>query len=416
LIAISGILFLTFFGDKLLPARQQTGKREFTKLTGSELEQTYDLHQHTWKLTIEKKSHLCGRTLRDIGLGENFGLVLAAVRNGKRSLLLPDPNMVLKPGNQLLVIGRKDHVDALACDGLRIELDDKKDSLAKRGLATFELLVMPRSSAVGKNLKDLEFRKHYGWSVIALQRGNSNYRTDVGSMKLAVGDALLVVGETARKETVNVERDFILLESSPSDQPVRLKETIFSVGLLVAAVIAAVAGVPIYIAVMAAAMIAILSGTVNMQEAYRAVEWQVIFVVGGMYSISLALVESGLAASAGSILAKSADLFGSIGLAGSGFLIASALSQIMGGQFEMLMTGPIAISAAIQYGINPQAIALAVAIGCSNSFLTPMAHPANLLMMAPGGYKFSDFIKIGAYMFVLAFIMLLAGMALFWGM
>jgi di/tricarboxylate transporter len=127
-------------------------------------------------------------------------------------------------------------------------------------------------------------------------------------------------------------------------------------------------------------------------------------------------VESGLAASAGSVLARSIDQFGPIGLAGSGFLVASILSQIMGGQFEMLMTGPIAISAAIQYGISPQAVALAVAIGCSNSFLTPMAHPANLLMMAPGGYKFTDFLKIGWWMFILAFVMLLAGMVLFWGM
>ena len=416
LIALAGILFLTLFGDRLLPSREPAGRKHDKKLTGTELENTYDLKERTWKVTLDKHGPFCGRTIREIGLGENYGLVLAAVRNGKRSLLLPDPNMTLKPGNQLLVIGRKERVDALACEGLDIELADQKDSLSKRGLATFELLVMPRSPAVGKNLKDLEFRKRYGWSVIALQRGNSNYRTDVGMMKLAVGDSLLVVGEIARKDAVNVERDFILLEPSSSDQPVRIKETVFSAGLLVAAVFASVLGVPIYIAVLAAALIAIFSGTVNMQEAYRAVEWQVIFVVGGMYSVSLALVESGLAASAGSVLARSVDQFGAIGLAGSGFLIASILSQIMGGQFEMLMTGPIAISAAIQYGISPQAVALAVAIGCSNSFLTPMAHPANLLMMAPGGYKFTDFLKIGWLMFVLAFVMLLAGMVLFWGM
>ena len=297
LIALAGILFLTLFGDRLLPSREPAGRKHDKKLTGTELENTYDLKERTWKVTLDKHGPFCGRTIREIGLGENYGLVLAAVRNGKRSLLLPDPNMTLKPGNQLLVIGRKERVDALACEGLDIELADQKDSLSKRGLATFELLVMPRSPAVGKNLKDLEFRKRYGWSVIALQRGNSNYRTDVGMMKLAVGDSLLVVGEIARKDAVNVERDFILLEPSSSDQPVRIKETVFSAGLLVAAVFASVLGVPIYIAVLAAALIAIFSGTVNMQEAYRAVEWQVIFVVGGMYSVSLALVESGLAAS-----------------------------------------------------------------------------------------------------------------------
>jgi len=82
----------------------------------------------------------------------------------------------------------------------------------------------------------------------------------------------------------------------------------------------------------------------------------------------------------------------------------------------MMVTGPIAISAAIQYGINPQAVALAVAIGCSNSFLTPMAHPVNLLMMAPGGYKFSDFLKVGWWFFLLSFVMLLVGMILFWNL
>jgi len=307
-------------------------------------------------------------------------------------------------------------VEGLIKEGLTLESEDKKDTLSKRGLAIYELLVMPRSGAIGKSLKDLNFRKEYGWSVIAVQRGNSSYRTDVGSMRLAVGDSLLVVGELTRKETLQASRDFIMLESSASDQPVKVKETITSVGLLAAAVVVSMFGVPIYVSVLAAALIAIFSGSVTMQEAYRAIEWQVIFVVGAMYSVSLALVGSGLAELAGSILAPLTERFGPLGLAGGSFMIASLLSQIMGGQFEMLMTGPIAISAAIQYGVNPQAVALAVAIGCSNSFLTPMAHPANLLMMAPGGYKFSDFPKIGWWLFFLSFFMLLVGMILFWGM
>ena len=416
LIAISGILFLTFFGDRLLPEREHGSRVQDGKFTGSELENLYGLNERTWKLTIGKKSPLCGQSLRDIGFGEKYGLVLAAVREGKKNLLLPDPDMILKPGNHVLLIGRKERAEQLVSNGAHIAIDDKEVSLSKRGLTIFELLVMPRSSAIGKNLKDLDFRQQYGWSVIALQRGDSNYRTDVGKMKLAIGDTLLVVGETARKGAVNLERDFLLLESSLSDQPVRTKEALYSIALLVSAVIAAVLGIPIYISVFGAALIAITSGLVNMQEAYRVIGWQVIFVVGGMYSVSLALVNSGLAASAGSILSRSADLIGPIGLAGSSFLIASILSQIMGGQFEMLMTGPIAISAAIQYGINPQAIILAVAIGCSNSFLTPMAHPANLLMMAPAGYKTTDFLRIGWRMFLLVLIMLLAGMILFWGL
>jgi len=416
LIAISGILFMTFFGDRFLPEREQADVVRGKRPTGSELEKLYDLCERTWKITVQKRSPLCGRTLHEIGFGENYGLVLAAIRNGKRSLIFPNPNLKIKPGNQLLVIGREERVREFAGKGVRIKSDKQEDTLSKRGLVIFELLIMPRSDAVGKTLKDLEFRKRYGWSVIALQRGSSNYRTDVGSQRLAVGDSLLVVGESARRDVLESSRDFILLEPSLSDQPLKLKETVFSLGLLLAAVAAAVLGVPVYIAVLVAALLSIFSGTISMQEAYKAIEWQIIFVVGGMYSFSLALVESGLAASVGSLMARLAESFGPLGLAGGGFLVASILSQIMGGQFEMMITGPVAISAAIQYGVNPQAVAVAVAIGCSNSFLTPMAHPVNLLMMAPGGYKYSDFLKIGWRFFLLTFIMLLVGMVLFWGL
>jgi di/tricarboxylate transporter len=415
LIAISGILFLTFFGNRLLPERDGGGKFLNNKQTGSDLEKSYDLSERTWKVRITKHSPMKGRSLRDIGLGENFGLVLAAIRNDRRNMLFPAPEVEVKAGNELFIIGREERVLELAKQhDVKIKSVDSETTLSKRGLVIYELLVLPRSNAVGKTLKDLDFRKRYGWSVLALQRGSKNYRTDVGSLRLSVGDSLLVVGESSRKDAIQNERDFILLDSSPADQPLRLKETVLSIGLLLAAVAAAAMGVPVYIATLVAALLVIFSGTISMQEAYEAIEWQVIFVVGGMFSVSLALVESGIAQMAGSVLTQLAEIFGPLGLAGGGFMIASILSQIMGGQFEMMVTGPIAISAAIQYGLNPQAIALAVALGCSNSFLTPMAHPANLLMMAPGGYKFKDFFKIGWWIFILSFIMLLVGMKLFW--
>ena len=414
LIALTGILFMTLFGPYLLPARKQAAVYQGNKPTGSELEKAYGLSERTWKAVVTENSPLCGRSLRDIGLGQNYGITLAALQNGFQ--LIPAADHIVKAGSQWLIIGREERVRELVAQGVQVELENKSRTLSKRGLSLFEILVLPRSEAIGKTLTDLDFRKRYGWSVIALQRGDSSYRTDVGTLRLAAGDSLLVVGESSRKEDALSGRDFILLEPSASDQPLKVKETVISLGLLLTAVVAAVLGVPVYIAVLIAAILAVSAGTITMHEAYESIEWQVIFVVGGMYGFTIALIESGLAASAGALMARFADSFGALGLAGGSFLVASILSQIMGGQFEMMVTGPIAISAAIQYGINPQAVALAVAIGCSNSFLTPMAHPVNLLMMAPGGYKFSDFLKVGWWFFLLSFVMLLVGMILFWNL
>jgi di/tricarboxylate transporter len=414
LIAAAGLVFLTIFGDKMLPERQPAaGSGQLS--TGSELEDIYELFERTWRVTIRRNSPLIGQTLQEIGVGEKYGLTLAVIQRGKRNFLLPGSNFSLENGDRLFIIGRKERVAELLDLDVQIKPENRGDSLSKHGLTVFELLVAPRSGAVGKTLKDLGFRQRYGWSVMALQHGTNRYRTDVGSQRLAVGDSLLVIGESTQRDIIRRNRDFILLEPSSADHPVLLKETIISLSLLVVSIMAAASGVPIYIALLTGAILLMLSGILSMQEAYEAIEWQVIFVVGGMYGLSLAMVQTGIAEFAGQWMVRLADVFGPLGLAGGAFLISSLLTQIMGGQVTILVTGPIAISAAIQLGLNPQAIAVATAIGCSNSFLTPMAHAVNLIMVSPGGYKFRDYFRIGRWLFLISFIGLLAGMIFFWG-
>jgi di/tricarboxylate transporter len=153
---------------------------------------------------------------------------------------------------------------------------------------------------------------------------------------------------------------------------------------------------------------------VSVEEAYRSVEWQAIFLIGGMYAVSLAMVESGLAERFGAWMTTAVTPLGPLGLAAGAFILTGLLTQVMGGQVAALVTGPIAISAAIGMGTNAQAIAVATAIGCSATFFTPMAHPVNILMIAPANYQFRDFFRIGWRLTVVCFVMLLAGMALFW--
>ncbi|RLC33194.1 hypothetical protein DRH14_05275, partial [Candidatus Shapirobacteria bacterium] len=260
LIAISGLLFMTFFATRLLPDRKPAAAFRSKRPTGSELERLYEIRERTWIAQVDRKSPLCGQTLRKIGFGENYGLALAAIQNGRRQILLPKPEVEVKAGYRLLIVGNEERVKLLADKGVRIKPEEEKNTLSRRGLAVFELILTPRSEAVGKNLKDLAFRQRYGFSVVAIQRGGSKYRTDVGTRQLTVGDSLLVVGEAARMEALRKERDFILLEPSTADQPVRLKETTISISLLLAAVAAAAAGVPVFATVLAAALIAVFSG------------------------------------------------------------------------------------------------------------------------------------------------------------
>jgi len=414
LVLLAGLVFMALSGDRLL-ADHETAARGH-KPTASELEELYRLGERTWQAKVFPGSPLAGKTLRELGLGGFYGLNLVAIQRGGDKLLFPNTNLALHPNDRLVIIGREERVQKLADSGLGIQAEHGHNPLSQLGISVFELLMTPHSAMIGKTLKELDFRNQYGWSVLALQRGSHSYRTDLGDMRIAAGDSLLVAGESVRRGALVSGGDFLLLEPDPADQPTRLRETAISLGLLLAAVAAALCGVPIYLALLSAAVLTILSGVVSMQEAYQAIEWQVIFVMGGTYSLNLALAQTGLSEAARLGMMEIAGVFGPLGLAGSAFLASALLCQLVGGQVVILITGPIAIGAAIGLGIDPRAIAVAAAIGSSASFLSPLAHPVNLMVVVPGGYTTRDFFRVGWRLFLISFVTLLAGMRLFWGL
>ena len=181
------------------------------------------------------------------------------------------------------------------------------------------------------------------------------------------------------------------------------------------AVAASIVGVPVYISMLSAAVLTLLLKILSMEEAYQVIEWQSIFVIIGMYAVSLAIIQTGLA----DLLSQNAlawvKHFGPIGVAISAYLLAVLLNQFIGGQVTAYVVGPIAIGAAIHMGANAQAVAVATAIGCSSSFLTPMAHPVNILMIAPANYKFTDFFKVGWPLTIISFMMLWVGLEIILG-
>jgi di/tricarboxylate transporter len=171
---------------------------------------------------------------------------------------------------------------------------------------------------------------------------------------------------------------------------------------------------PVYLSTLAGALIIILSGLLTMEDVYRTMEWRAIFLIAGMYSVSTAMTNTGLAALVGQGMVGLVAPLGALGLAAGAYWLAAALTQFMGGQVTMLVTGPIVISAAISAHVSPQAIAVISAIGCSASFFTPIAHPVNILMIGPANYKFSDFFHLGWRLTLICFALLMVGMVLFW--
>jgi di/tricarboxylate transporter len=416
LIAAAGIAFLGWAGKRLLPDRRPAEEQMMAQLTSDELEDAYEIGERLWEAQVITGSSIAGLTLREAAIGHNYGVEVAAIWRGRQAIFPPLPEEVLMPGDILLLVGREERVSPLKEMGLKVGREKVNGHISPYGVTLFEVILAPRSHAAGQTLKSLDFRRRYGFTSVALRKRDRSYRTNVGDMKLEMGDSLLLVGPRQRIKSLQNSPDFIMLLPSSWGQPLDRQNALWTVSVIVAAIVASILGFPIYLATLIGALIILLRGILNMDEAFHAIEWQAIFLIAGMYTVSISMVQTGLAGLLGQAMVNLTVPFGPLGLAAGVFLLTGILTQIMGGQVTALVTGPVAISAAIHMGISPQAIAVATATGCSVFFFTPIAQPVNILMIAPANYTFQDFFRIGWRLTLVCFIMLLLGMVIFWGL
>ncbi len=414
LIAIAGIIFITLLGKRILPDRVPRPEQMIARRTGSELETVYRLGERLWEAKIPPGSPLDGKTIAEIGIGDQLGITVAALWHGRQAIFAPTSGQEVRTNDILMVIGREDRVIQLNQRGFKVGRDTRNGHVSTRGVSFIEVILAPHSGSEDHSIKELNFRANYGFTAVALLRDGRSYRTDVGDIKLKMGDAILMVGERSRLRGLHSHPDFIVLEPDISDQPVDQRQAALAAAIIVVAIAASILGAPVYLSMLTAAIVVFALGLLTAEEAYRSMEWQAIFLIAGMYSVSIAMVNTGLAALIGQGVVALVTPFGPLGLAAGAYLLTAALTQIMGGQVTLLVTGPIVISAALHLHVSPQAVAIAAAIGCSASFLTPLAHPVNILMIGPGNYTFGDFFHIGWGLTILCFIMLLIGMVLFW--
>jgi di/tricarboxylate transporter len=414
LIALAGIAFLGLFGPRLLPERLPSPELMMARYTASDLEDFYQLGERLWEAVVLPDSPVANKSLAESRVGEQLGLVVAGVWHGQQAVFSPPPEQVIHPGDILLIVGREERVQQLSRLGMRLGRENTNEHISARGVLLIEALPAPHSQALGHTLRELEFRTRYGFTVLALYRDGRSHRTDVGDFKLRLGDSLLMIGSRENLGRLRSSPDFIVLEPDPGDQPVQRLQAGLTVGVIAAGIMASILGLPVHFSMLAGALLLLSSGMLSMEEAYRAVEWQAIFLIAGMYAVSLAMVNTGLAKQIGEAMVTMVTPLGPLGLAAGAYLLSAALTQVMGGQVTALVTGPIMISAAISLHTSPQAVAVATAIGCSASFFTPIAHPVNILMIAPANYKFEDFFHIGWRLTIVCFVMLLIGLVVFW--
>ncbi len=417
--ALAGIGVIALLGPRLLPDRARDGEREMRP--AGTLMEAYQLRQEVQAAYVKPASRMAGQSLADGGWGERLGLNVLAISRGGVVTLAPPRAERVREGDIVMYTGQVDETE-LAENGLVLTQDpDWNRQLASDQISLVEVSLAPRSSLAGQTLREMAFRDKYNLTVLAIWREGNTLRDALAEIPLRFGDALLMQGSRRPIELLRRDTNFLVLTEDFGEAEAPLSPQAWIVLALTAAavVVPALGLLPIAETTFAAAVLMVLLGCLTMEEAYAAVEWRSIFLIAGMLPLGIALTNTGAAALIGEGLVNVVGGFGPLVLAGGLFAFTVAMTQIIGGQVTPVVLAPIAIAAAEHIGLGVagvRGVAMAVALGCSTAFLTPMSHSVNLLVMGPGAYRFNDYRKLGIPLTIVLLIVLLAGLALIWGL
>ena len=360
--------------------------------------QDFKLEDRFMVVDIPTDSSLVGKSLAESHLGDSYGLsVLGIIREGKTHLM-PTPAEIILAQDTLLVKGK--HSDLLLIEGLQsleVETLSPPDlgELESEEIGLVEAVLDPHTSLAGKTLNDLNFRFKYGLTVLAVWREGRAHRSNLRDIELRLGDALLLYGSRERLRMLGSEPDFLVLTEEAQEPPRREKISIAIIVMAIALLPAIFGWLPIAISAIFGVVLMILTGCLTPEEAYRYIEWKAIFLIAGMLPLGIAMEKTGAAQVLADGMVSLVGSLGPLAVMAGFFLLAAMASQVMPNPAVAVLLAPIALRTAGDMGISPYPLMMTVAVSASAAFLSPVGHAANVLVMGPGGYRFSDYIKVG---------------------
>lgn len=413
-------------GDRLLLQGERESLEGLTSLhliselhfvTEEEQKTLADNRTELLSIRVPPGSVLTEHNLVESRLGNAFGLTVVALVRGEKLLYMPSPEEIVKADDLLIVQGAPRDLEIL--EGLQqLAITEQSSSLIaeleSQHIGVTEVLLSPRTTLAGQNLADLLFRDRYGISVLAIWRKGSAYRTGLQDMALQFGDALLVYGQRRKLEALSRDPNFIVLDETAARAP-RLEKARISVVIMVAVILSALLGlVPISIAALTGASLMLLFNCLTMEEAYRAIEWKVVFLIASMLPLGAALENTGAAQMGAAALIAAVGDLGPRWVVAAIFTVTVLGTQIIPTAALVVLMAPVALSTAASLGISPHLLMMTVAISASSSFASPLSHPAHLLVMGPGGYRFIDYMKVGVPITIIALFVSVGLLPVFW--
>jgi len=406
----SALLYFAFFGKYILPVK--TGEAD--KGPTAVLQERYRDVERTFELHIPDGSG-SPRTLGEMAIRPNYLLTVVAINQKakKDKIFVPRTSDIISPGDDIVVVGNRENVQRLAADlGFVIKpgLEEFAESFARTNAGMVEAVVAPQSELIGRSMSQVHFKEKFSVNPLAVFRGDRIFYGGITNLRLQMGDALLLQGPWDRFHILNEKREpRELIFASPLEGEILRPEKAKLAALCMVGglSLAMITDLPLGVCLMLGALGTIIFRVISIDEAYRAVDWMTVFLLGGLIPLGLAFEQTGTAAY---IAYKVMALLGTVPyivlLLAIGIL-TSFFTLVVSNVGATVLLVPLCMNMAVMAGGEPRLAALVVALSASNTFVLP-THQCNALVMKPGGYRTVDYVKAGAVMTALYMTVLIS--------
>jgi di/tricarboxylate transporter len=418
-LAIAGGAYLLIFAKRLLPDR----KSLIEQLGESSREYLVDM-------LVQPGCRLVGRSVEEAGLRQLEGLFLIEITRGDQIVSPVGPDELINSGDRLTFTGVVTSIVELErIAGLVPAVDaayETRDDV-RRGRRLCEAVISPRSPLIGKTIRDADFRALYNAAIVAVHRGGTRLRGRIGDIVLHAGDTLLLQSGAHFARAHRNNGDFILVSSVEESRPVRHDRGPLALGLLVALIAMMMFsgevlrwGALTFQApelVVAAFMVALLmigSRCIAASDALESVDWQTLIGIAASFGLGKALEASGAADLIANVVVGVTGSLGPIAVLAAIYLVTMILTELVSNNAAAALMLPLGIAAAAHMGVSPRPFAFAVMFGATLAFATPIGYQTNLMVYGPGGYRFTDFTRIGLPLNILLWILAVLLIPLFW--
>ncbi len=391
----AGIGYFLLGGKRLLPASRQGGAE-------LDLTEEWDIPDSLRIVDVPEESALVGMTVEEADLWEGLGIHLLAQSRDGDVLFSPWRGTVFSAGDRYALTGEPEVLeDFIRKNGLKVHEGPSrlKRRLESEDAGFAEAVVRPHSAAEGRSIRQISLRRRFGVEPLVVGSAGKSYRGDISDRPLRGGDTLVLHGPYSSIAALGRSGDFILATRVPETRSLRGRP-LLAVALFALGITLAIMGFRLSLSLMTAALGMIILRVITIDEAYRAVEWRTVFLLAGLIPLGIAMDRSGAASFVANSAVSAVSGAHPLLLMTAVAVLATIFSLFMSNVAATVLLAPLAMLMAADWGMNPRALAILVAVCASNSFVLP-THQVNALLMAPGGYANSDYLKAGSGLTIL---------------